>query len=137
MIKRKDKTQFESPDRLNRIVEGTKVIGDIITESNLRIDGEVTGNVSSSAKVVIGENGQIKGNLNCFEADIEGKVLGNLDIQGVLILREKANVEGEITTVKLNVEEGAIFLGTCNMSGKIATDKKSFSKDKKPTDIVY
>ncbi len=139
MIKRKEKTQFESPDRLNRIVEGTKVIGDIVTESNLRIDGEVLGNISSSAKVVIGENGTIKGDLACTEADIEGKVVGNLTIDGILILREKGNVEGEITTVKLHIEEGALFVGTCSMSGKAATDKKgSFSnKEKKPTDIVY
>ena len=55
--------QFESPERLNRLVEGTKIVGDIFSESNLRIDGEVQGNISTAAKVVIGENGYLKGNL--------------------------------------------------------------------------
>ena len=32
---------MDSPDRLNVIVDGSKVIGDMITESNLRVDGEV------------------------------------------------------------------------------------------------
>jgi len=70
MLNRKEKTNFESTDSVNRLVEGTKIIGDIISESNIRIDGEVEGNITTSAKVVIGENGSLKGNLTCQEADI-------------------------------------------------------------------
>ena len=56
-MKKKGTVSFESPDKLNVIVEGSKVIGDMITESNLRIDGEVVGNVSASSKVVISHAG--------------------------------------------------------------------------------
>ena len=106
----------DSPDRLNVIVDGSKVIGDIITESNIRIDGEVVGNVSTSAKVVVGSSGVIKGNLTCSEGDLEGKIEGTLKVEGLLILRSGANIEGEITTNKLQVEEGAQFSGNCRMS---------------------
>jgi cytoskeletal protein CcmA (bactofilin family) len=116
MLKRKERIQFESPDRLNRLVEGTKVVGDLISESNIRIDGEVQGNVVTTSKVVIGENGYIKGNLTCQEADIEGKIDGKLMIEGLLILREQAKVNGDIYTAKLHVEEGAVFLGACKMT---------------------
>lgn len=108
--------QADSPDRLNVIVEGSKVIGDMITESNLRVDGEVVGNISSAAKVVIGASGFIKGNLTCSEADIEGKIEGILKVDGLLTLRSKAQIEGEITTGKFQVEEGAQFSGHCRMS---------------------
>ena len=74
-MKKKSNIQFDSPDRLNIIVEGSKVIGDMITESNLRIDGEVRGNVSSVSKVVIGKTGIILGNLTCSDADIEGNII--------------------------------------------------------------
>lgn len=106
----------DSPDRLNVIVEGSKVIGDMITESNLRVDGEVLGNVSSAAKVVIGASGYIKGNLTCADADIEGKIEGTLKVDGLLVLRNRANIEGEISTGRLQVEEGAQFSGHCKMS---------------------
>jgi cytoskeletal protein CcmA (bactofilin family) len=135
MLKRKEKTQFESPDRLNRIVEGTKIIGDILSESNLRIDGEVKGNVSTSSKVVIGESGMIHGNLTCLEADIEGKIEGKLQIEGLLILRESAKVIGDIHTAKLHVEEGASFIGACKMTNsgmQARTTMESASED-----IVY
>ena len=107
---------MDSPDRLNVIVEGSKVIGDMITESNLRVDGEVMGNVTSAAKVVIGASGYIKGNLTCADADIEGKVEGTLKVEGLLSLRNRANIEGEISTGRFQVEEGAQFSGHCKMS---------------------
>jgi len=138
MLKRKEKLQFESPERLNRLVEGSKIIGDLIADSSLRIDGEVQGNVTTSAKVVVGENGFIKGNLFCQEADIEGKVNGSLSIETLLILREKAKVVGDIQTAKLHVEEGAVFLGSCNMGSPSPKDKRvEVTKSESADNIVY
>jgi cytoskeletal protein CcmA (bactofilin family) len=139
MLKRKEKVQFESPDRLNRIVEGTRIVGNLISESNIRIDGEVHGNISTTAKVVIGENGILKGDLNCQEADIEGKVEGKLSIEGLLTLREKAKIQGDIQTLKLHIEEGAFLLGACKMnSGPNSASKSSIPTfGKEPDDIIY
>lgn len=137
MLKRKEKIQFESPDRLNRLVEGTKIIGDIISESNLRIDGEVEGNVTTAAKVVIGETGLIRGNLTCQEADIEGKLEGDLMIEGLLILRENSKINGDIFTQRLHIEEGAYFLGACKMSGTMSMKQNDQAQDKESEDIIY
>ncbi len=92
-----------------------------MTDSNLRIDGEIVGNVFSRSKVVIGETGTIFGNISCQEADIEGTIEGSLEIEGLLILREKSKIIGDITTARLHIEEGAIFLGSCQMTGYEAT----------------
>ena len=115
-MKKRTTVAPDSPDRLNVIVEGSKVIGDMITESNLRIDGVVEGNVTVAAKIVIGKTGQINGNLTCGDADIEGKVDGLIKVEGLLSLRSSARIVGEITTSKLQVEEGANFSGNCTMS---------------------
>lgn len=135
-MKKKTNVQFDSPDRLNVIVEGSKVIGDMITESNLRIDGEVKGNVSSASKVVIGKNGNILGNLTCADADIEGTIRGILKVDSLTILRETAKIEGEITTSKLQVEEGAQFSGNCKMSNFVASAKVE-NTNKLQEDLVY
>lgn len=116
MKKRTTVAAPDSPDRLNVIVEGSKVIGDMITESNLRIDGVVDGNVNVAAKIVIGKSGRINGNLTCGDADIEGTIDGLIKVNGLLSLRSTAQIIGEITTSKLQVEEGANFSGTCTMS---------------------
>jgi len=135
MMKKKTNVQFDSPDRLNVIVEGSKVIGDMITESNLRIDGEVKGNVSSAAKVVVGKNGIILGNLTCADTDIEGNVKGILKVDALTVLRETAKIEGEITTARLQVEEGAQFSGNCKMSNFVTSPKVTASNLQE--DLVY
>ena len=134
-MKKKGNALSNNPDRLNAIVEGSKVIGDMITESNLRIDGEVVGNISSASKVVIGQNGSIKGNLTCADADVEGKITGILKVDGLLSLRSTSKIEGEITTAKLQVEEGAEFSGNCKMSNFSATSKKVSTSNQE--DLVY
>lgn len=134
-MKKKGAATYDSPDKLNVIVEGSKVIGDMITESNLRVDGEVSGNVTSAAKVVIGKSGIIKGDLICGDADIEGKITGSIKVEGLLTLRSSADLNGEITTGKLQVEEGAQFTGNCKMSNQ-APAAKAIVKEVE-NDLVY
>ena len=131
------KMPTDSPDRLNVIVEGSKVIGDIITESNLRIDGEVLGNVTSASKVVIGINGKVKGNLSCKDADIEGYVEGIIKAENLLSLRKNANVTGEISTAKIQIEEGAKFSGNCKMSNMIKVASSEEPVMEKQKGVVY
>lgn len=137
MLKRKEKVQFESPDRLNRLVEGTKIIGDVFSESNLRIDGEIQGNISTSSKVVIGEAGILRGNLTCLEADIEGTIEGKLTIESLLILREQAKVHGDILTGKLHIEEGAVFVGACKMNSSFIPTSNSVVESNENDNVVY
>lgn len=135
-MKKKGTVSYDSPDRLNVIVEGSKVMGDMITESNLRVDGEIIGNVTSAAKVVIGATGSIKGDLISGEGDVEGTINGTVKIEGLLTLRSSANVNGEITTAKLQVEEGAQFSGNCKMSNQTTQSEPTPVKEKE-NDLVY
>lgn len=139
MLKRKEKAQFENSNKLNRLVEGTKIVGDLMTDSNLRIDGEVVGNVFSRSRVEIGETGIVFGNINCLEADIEGKVEGSIDIEELLILRSTSKIIGDIVTAKLTIEEGAIFLGSCQMTGYEATKAQQHlvASEENPEDLTY
>ena len=115
-MKKKIGLAADGPDRLNVIVEGSKITADFSAQSNVRIDGEIQGNVTSSSKVVIGQTGLIHGNLICEEADIEGKIEGSLKIESLLTLRSRASVNGEISTSKIQIEEGAQFSGECKMN---------------------
>ncbi len=128
---------YDSPDRLNVIVEGSKVIGDMMTQSNLRIDGEVIGNVTSAAKVVIGKSGSIKGDLICGEGDVEGSVVGTIKVESLLTLRSTASIQGELTTAKLQMEEGAQFSGNCKMSNQPSSSSKIVSNEVHQEDLVY
>ncbi len=136
-MKKKTGVMGDSPDRLNVIVEGSKIIGDFIAESNVRIDGEIQGNVSSSSKIVIGQTGTITGNLVCADADVEGRIEGTLKVEGLLTLRSNAKITGEIVTSKIQIEEGAEFSGQCKMSNFTAKTKSTSKENSFQEDVVY
>ena len=121
----------DQSDRLNKILSGTEITGDIISDSNLLIEGEIIGNVSCSGKVVIGTSGKIKGNLVCVNAEVDGAMDGELTIENLLVLRTTARIKGDIQTLKLNIEEGAYFEGACVMKSPVSTtsEKSDFEFD--------
>ena len=105
----------QSPDKLNRIVEGTHIVGDIKSESNIRIDGYVKGTVNTKGRLVLGTTGKIEGEIICRNADLEGKLNGVIQVSELLSLKNSAILHGEISTNKLSIEPGAIFSGNCKM----------------------
>lgn len=114
----------QSPDRLNRIVEGTIIEGDIKSDSNIRIDGYVKGTISVKGRLVLGPTGKIDGNIFCKNADLEGKLNGVIEVDELLSLKSSAKLQGEISTNKLSIEPGAIFSGNCKM-GAVLKDLSS------------
>jgi cytoskeletal protein CcmA (bactofilin family) len=113
-------TTHDQSDRLNKILSGTEITGDIVSDSNLLIEGEIIGNVSCSGKVVIGTSGKIRGNLVCVNAEVDGAMDGELTIENLLFLRSTARIKGDIQTLKLNIEEGAYFEGACVMKSPVS-----------------
>ncbi len=94
---------------------GTTLKGDISSNSDLRIDGTVIGNIQSTAKVVIGANGVVEGDITGKKADIIGKVTGNIKAKDLLQLRGDSVVTGNLYAEKLQVEPSAKFNGQCHM----------------------
>jgi cytoskeletal protein CcmA (bactofilin family) len=120
-------TVESSSDKWNRILAGTELNGDIVSDSNIIIEGEINGNVSCAGKVHIGTSGKINGNLVCLNAEFEGAQDGELTIQNLLILRSTARIKGNIETLKLSIEEGAFFEGACVMKSPVSTTNFSQS----------
>ncbi|MCQ2347286.1 MAG: polymer-forming cytoskeletal protein [Paludibacteraceae bacterium] len=100
----------------NALTAGSKIIGTIIADSDIRIDGHVEGDLQCSGKVVIGEQGNIKGNIICQNAEILGKLDGKIDVKNTLALRATGNILGEVATQTLIVEPNAVFNGSCSMN---------------------
>ena len=109
-----DNKFFSSPS-VDVIEKTTKIVGNIFSKADFRIDGEVEGNITTSGKVVVGANGKISGKLNCSNADISGNISRNIEVNETLSLMSDSYVQGEIITGKLSVEEGAQVDATISM----------------------
>ena len=115
MFEKAKKSGTELLGKTNRIVEGTSIIGDIVSKADFRLDGELIGNFTSQGKLVIGPSGVIKGEIICHNADIEGEFQGKLKVLEVLNIKATAHIHGEVAVGKLSIEPGAEFTATCTM----------------------
>ncbi|GCD77693.1 hypothetical protein JCM31826_11750 [Thermaurantimonas aggregans] len=110
----------------NRILQGTVVRGNIESEGDLRIDGEILGDITIKGKMVIGADGKIVGNIKCASAKIEGKLIGDIEADDAVHLLSQCFVEGNIHTRRLIVEEGGVFNGSCFMTNeKVSSPQES------------
>jgi cytoskeletal protein CcmA (bactofilin family) len=99
---------------------GTTIKGDLVSNGDVRIDGTLIGNITGSAKVLIGQDGVVQGDIEGQQADVQGKVTGKLHIKELLNLRGDAIVRGNIHAGKLQIEPSVTFNGQCHM-GKEAS----------------
>ena len=115
MFDKVKKNGTEQLGKTNRIVEGTSIIGDIVSKADFRLDGELIGNFTSQGKLVIGASGVIKGEIICNNADIEGEFHGKIKVLEILNIKATARIHGEVAVGKLSIEPGAEFTATCTM----------------------
>ena len=101
------------------ISAGTTLKGDISSTGDLRIDGTIIGNISSSAKIIIGASGVVEGDISGNQADIVGRVAGNVRAKELLQLRGESVVTGNLYAGKLQVEPTATFNGQCHMGANV------------------
>ena len=114
--KKNEKLQEQRGSNFNLIAQGTEITGDVSTAGDLRIDGQVQGNISCTAKLVIGEEGKILGNVDCHSGEISGAVIGQIIAKEVLQLNQSSSIEGDIEATRFIVEDGASIKGRCTTS---------------------
>jgi cytoskeletal protein CcmA (bactofilin family) len=121
MFSSKSKNTFDDGSTsANTIIgAGTKIKGDITSNGDIRIDGTLVGNLSAKAKILIGPEGIIEGDIEGQQADVLGKVTGKIKVKDLLNLRGKAVVQGDIFAGKLQVEPTATFNGQCHMGANV------------------
>lgn len=126
-----DMQQSRDSNSIDIIEKTTKVVGDITSKADFRIDGNVEGTITTTGKVVVGENGVVSGKITCSNSDIAGLIKGSLDVSGILSLKSSARVEGDVVAGKLAVESGANV--DANISMKGANKMKALTSDEKQT----
>lgn len=119
MFDKKPKSYTDLLGKTNRIVEGTIIRGDIHSQADFRLDGELIGNFQSNGKIVIGPAGSVTGDIVCQNADIEGKFNGKIEVVEMLNVKSNAIINGEVTIGSLSVDPGAEFSATCIMKSNV------------------
>ncbi|HEX8145081.1 MAG TPA: polymer-forming cytoskeletal protein [Pyrinomonadaceae bacterium] len=96
---------------------GTVLTGEATFKAMLRVDGHLSGRVSSeSGTLIVGNNGQVDADIQVAIAVIHGTVNGDIIASQRLELGRAAKVNGNIQTPSLVIEQGAVFEGSCRMA---------------------
>jgi cytoskeletal protein CcmA (bactofilin family) len=95
-----------------------KIEGDLSSDGNIVIEGEVKGSVKTGKFLKIGDAAKVTANVEAEAAIISGVVDGNVAVRGKLDLAATAKVNGDIEASRLSIAEGAVFNGGCKMDTK-------------------
>ena len=106
---------MDNNGQYSKIENSTALKGNIKSKNDIRIDGNVEGEVVTKGKVILGKESDVVGKILCANADIEGKFDGELTASGTLSLKSGSNVKGKVKIQKLIVESGSIFNANCSM----------------------
>ncbi|MGA9994350.1 MAG: polymer-forming cytoskeletal protein [Pyrinomonadaceae bacterium] len=114
---------------------GTTLTGEATFKGMLRVDGHLSGRVSSDGgTLIVGNNGQVDANIEVAVATIHGTVNGDIIASQRLELGRAAKVNGNIQTPSLVIEQGATFEGSCKMVQLRAAQDKQQGREAKSKD---
>lgn len=121
MFKSKTKSSFDDLQVTSTTIigSGTTIIGNLESNGDIRIDGILKGNLLAKAKVIVGANGHVEGDIEGKQADVLGSVTGKIKIEDLLYIHGKANIDGDLYAGKLHIEPTASFNGQCHMGANI------------------
>jgi len=95
---------------------GTTLTGEANFKGMLRVDGGLSGRVSSlDGTLIVSTNGRVDANVEVAVAQIYGTVNGDIIASKRIEMGRVAKVTGNIQTPALVIENGAIFEGSCRM----------------------
>lgn len=117
---------------------GTVVTGEANFKALMRVDGHLSGRITSSTgTLIVGANGKVDANIEVAIAMIHGTVNGDIIATQRLELGRAAKLNGNIQTASLVIEPGALFEGTCKMIKMVSaasSKSKSNGRDAQPLD---
>ena len=104
---------------LSIIAAGMSVTGDVETNGVVKIEGTVTGSILGARQVLLGRQGEIKGDVNAREVVLGGRVQGNVRASERVEIQATSVVNGDIVAKSIVVVEGGRINGAVRMDDAI------------------
>ena len=114
-LRDRQKIEAEKILDVDAAMSGSLVFRDPV---NLRINGKFEGTLETKGSLTIGSTAVVNAHIIGDEIVVAGKLKGEILAKQKLTFLSSAVVEGKVRTVKLVVNEGALFEGICHMLGE-------------------
>lgn len=100
---------------LSIIAFGMKVHGDIDTNGVIKIEGMVEGTIRGARQVLVGRQGEVKGDVSAREVVVGGRIDGTVTASERVEIQGTSAVSGDIYTKSIVVLEGGRINGAVRM----------------------
>jgi cytoskeletal protein CcmA (bactofilin family) len=109
------KSDAKASDLNGFLDSGSHVHGELRFDTSFRVDGKFTGTVTSEGDLIVGEGGEVEGDLQVGQIFVSGTVRGSVRATRRIQISPTGKLLAEIDTPSLVVEDGAFFEGRCSM----------------------
>ncbi|MCB0343527.1 MAG: polymer-forming cytoskeletal protein [Bdellovibrionales bacterium] len=93
---------------------GTVIEGKLSFDAPVRIDGTLTGEVTSTSTLIVGEQGVINATIDVGSLIVLGQVTGDVESKDLVEIKAGGRLEADIRTKRIVIEDGGVFNGCCN-----------------------
>jgi len=136
MFRKKEEKTSEIPETFTLIDQGTIVQGNLDVTGRIQIHGIVKGNLTVKGVVEVAESGLIDGEyVRADEVKIVGHIKANVDAKGRLEIWKRGRLEGNVRAGILDIEEGAIFIGSSSMGSEAASLPDAAKEIEEPKEL--
>lgn len=95
--------------------KGSEFDGKLAFEGTVRIDGNFTGEITTSDTLIVGEGARVQAEITCGAVVVHGEVIGNVKASQSVELHKPARLKGDVISPSLMIEKGVMFEGRAQM----------------------
>jgi len=110
------KSEGKQSDLNGFLDSGSHVNGELRFQTSFRVDGKFDGTVVSDGDLIVGDGGEVEGDLRVGQVVISGTVRGTIRAAKRMHISPSGKVFADVDTPSLIIEDGAVFEGRCSMS---------------------
>ena len=132
MFEKKEEGQESTGQSETVVGASVKLEGDLVSDGDVFVHGNVTGKVNTKADLNIGDTAMVNADVRAKNVIVAGKVEGNINADGKVEIATTGQVNGDIKTDDLLIASGAKFSGSCQMEGQEASEAPPSEPKKKP-----
>lgn len=105
------------PGDLNGFLDrGSHIRGELMFDTHFRVHGKFTGEVTTEGELIVGEGGEVEGEVRVGQILVSGTLRGSIQASRRVHITSTGKVFADVDTPALIVEDGALFEGRCAMS---------------------
>lgn len=106
---------FQAPKMASSVGKTMQIRGELYSDEELSMDGELEGTLDVRHRLTIGANGKVKARVKAKELVVSGKIEGNVEAAGRIVIMNGASILGDVKTAGIVIEDGAFFKGAIDI----------------------